>query len=238
MYRTIKLYKLHLISLTSFLVISGILYVYFPTLVASNLYFAAVTFLVGLSAFYLYTRQRIDGKKEIANIIISEIRHAENRIGQYKSSHTIQRSFYLEPILPSNSWTKNHHLFIQDLDSDEYTLVRNFFTKCELLDRALSQLSSSAQLEQKSHALYFGLMQIAKDLVQNITAPIDDATRDSLVRLFKIRTAEFNNIYSTDGTTFNPNAPVEKVVQILSEINFVTTSTAGEKLKRIAGLDT
>lgn len=228
-------YIAHIVLTLVFILVTTLAYLYIPNL-DSNLYLAIVTFLVGLSAFYLYTKQQQDTKKEIANIIVSEIRFAEARISEYKRLG-IRVSFFMEPILPNNTWSKHHHLYINDLDPiDEYPLLRDFYNKCTLLDRSLEMVSSSSQLEQKADAMYKGLSHIAENISESITAQLSRENLEQITSLYRIRAETFLGTFTKDGTAYNPDAPRQVSTAILQQIQPIMNTPAGEKLKRIAGV--
>lgn len=197
------------------------------SLVNSNLFLAATAFLVGTFAIYLYISQKNNYKQDAANIILMEIRHAESIIDQIKKSESIEAS---QILLPTNNWSKYNYLFIKDLDRDELDLVNNFYNQCELINKSLSQLSISSQLEQKSNAIHSALVQLAME--ESKLSADDNVNRTN----FNYKKERFLNIIHFDGYAFQPDLPRNKIIKTLICIDKITTSSAGNKLKRIAKL--
>jgi hypothetical protein len=60
-----------------------------------------ITLIVGLSAIYLYLKQKADSKRDIAKLILQEIRYAEQQI---RNSGRGVRGYSLSSrLLPTNS---------------------------------------------------------------------------------------------------------------------------------------
>lgn len=185
----------------------------------SNFFIAFVTVLVGSFAIYLYIKQKKDQKRDAANIIISEIRNAENTIAQIKNSGGISFS---TRILPSSSWNEYSFLFVNQLDRDEMDTINNFYNQCTLLDKALEQADSIPdQLKSKG------------DYVQQILVKM--ASESENVSKYEENRKKFFEIMAKENTTVQPVAFVEVLKGRLSTMNTIITSTTiGDKLKKIA----
>lgn len=215
----IKPYKSILCVAGIFIFISGSIFFFYPNFINSNFYTAVATFLVGLFAIYLYIKQKEDQKRDAANVIIAEIRQAERLIDQFKKSGIANDISY--KLLPSNNWVKYNYLFINILDQDEIEQINNFYNQCFVLDKAIDQINISHELKNKSEAIHFHLSLIAKESFGN-------------QKTFDKNKNQFIKLIQKDGFTFRPDAPTLSIVQALSNINFVTTSTVGAKLKNVA----
>ncbi len=121
-------------------VVGGILLLVFKSLriaVDSNFFMALSTLLVGFGAIYLYISQRIDSKRDAARIIVQEIRRAEDIIRGYKDAGNFQ---FTKRIIANNSWGKNIHFFVGDLDPDELDKISNLYSTGEFLDTVISRI--------------------------------------------------------------------------------------------------
>lgn len=223
----------YLLVATLAIFIIRVAYIYAPDFLRSNFLLALTTFFVGGFAIYLYKRQKYDYKKDSANIILMEIRNAEKIIDSIKEGQPIDSNVVL---LPTNSWVKNGYIFINDLDGDQLTLINKFYNQCTLIDKALSQLSLSVQLEQKSNHIHKNLVELASEITRSYTIPLDDVTSDTVKKIFLIRKQNFLNIIEKDGYAFFPAGPRNEIQNALNRIEKVTTSMAGDKLKKIANL--
>lgn len=106
--------------------------------VNSNFFLALVTLFVGGIAISLYLIQKRNRKRDAARIIIQEIRRAEDIISDYKKTGSYQ---FAKKIIATNSWTKNIHLFVGDLDNDELDKISDLYSTGEYLDNLVGQIS-------------------------------------------------------------------------------------------------
>lgn len=86
----------------------------------------------------MYFQQKWDGKRDAAKIILQEIRRAEDIIADYKQVGSYQ---FAKKIIATNSWTKNIHFFVGDLDNDELDKISNLYSAGEYLDNLISEIS-------------------------------------------------------------------------------------------------
>ncbi|MFH1170631.1 MAG: hypothetical protein V1704_03680 [Candidatus Vogelbacteria bacterium] len=99
-----------------------------------------VTILVGLVAIVLYFHQKNDNKGAAASLILQEIRYAEHHIKFAKKN---DYNFYLaDKLLPTSSWHKNIHLFVNDLKETELDLLSNFYAHAAYLDIVIEKISN------------------------------------------------------------------------------------------------
>ncbi len=216
---TIKPYRPILYVIIIFVLISICFFIFYPAVINSNLYTAIAAFLVGLFAIFLYIKQKEDQKRDVANLIIAEIRQAERLINQFKKDGVTNSISY--KLLPTNNWIKYNYLFIKDLDQDEIEQINNFYNHCFILDKAIDQISISHELENKSRAIHHFISLIAKESLGN-------------EQVFNTNRDNFLGLIQKDKFVFMPDAPTKAIAQALSNISFITTSTVGAKLKKIA----
>ena len=115
-------------------------YSYFPTETKANALIAFITFLVGILVVYLYIKQKEDTKKDAAKIILQEIRRAEDIINDYKEHGQYK---FTKKIIATNSWAKNIHYFVGDLDPDELDKISNLYSTGEYLDSIITKVSDT-----------------------------------------------------------------------------------------------
>lgn len=97
-----------------------------------------VTLVAALSALLVYWEKNRDEKKKAARIILQEIRRAEDIIFDYKE-HGKYR--FTKKIIATNSWAKNIHHFVGDLDADELDRISNLYSTGEYLDSIIKKIS-------------------------------------------------------------------------------------------------
>jgi hypothetical protein len=185
----------------------------------SNFFVSLVTLIGGLVAYFLYKKQKNDFKRDTAGIIVTEVRYAEKMIDGIKNGK-IQE---FQTILPTNNWNKYNYMFMKDLDSDELDLINSFYNQCNILDNALRELSISRQLEYKATAIQTALSEIARE-VRDQSEYIEESKK-------------FIDFISNEKYVFQPQASVTLMTTAISNLTFITTSTVGAKLKKIAKIN-
>lgn len=105
----------------------------------SNFFTGAITLLVGVLAIILYFRQKNDQKRDAAKLILQEIRYAEQTIRVAKEH---EYNYYLaNRLLPTNSWHKNIHFFVNNLKETDIDLVSRFYSHSSYIDIIISKIS-------------------------------------------------------------------------------------------------
>lgn len=201
--------------------ISGILfsYLYFPTETKSNVLVAFVTFLVGILVVYLYIKQKQDAKNGAARIILQEIRRAEDIISDYKQSGSYQ---FAKKIIATNSWNKNIHFFVGDLDNDELDKISDLYSTGEYLDsliKEISKITLDDEIERDKKLLEIQLRNQQQITLEGSTYPIAQISQSPNVVIMGIRPVWKNRL---DIISFR--------------LEPIYNSTIALKLKRMAGL--
>jgi len=157
-------------KVSSYILISGIVVLgifislrFFDLFVNSNFFLALVTLVVGGIAIYLYLVQKRNEKRDAAKIIIQEIRRAEDIISDYKKTGGYQ---FAKKIIATNSWAKNIHLFVGDLDNDELDKISDLYSTGEYLDRLvgeISQITFQFEVERGKQLI----VQAQQQIIQN-----------------------------------------------------------------------
>lgn len=98
-----------------------------------------ITLIVGSFAIALYIYQKKDHKREIARLILEEIRYAEKHIKVARERNNV---FLLtNKLLPTNSWYNNIHLFVNDFRETDRDSISDFYSKVVFLDRAIDKIA-------------------------------------------------------------------------------------------------
>jgi len=99
----------------------------------------AITLFVGFFAVGLYIYQKREHKREIAGLILEEIRYAEKHIKIARERNNI---FLLtNKLLPTNSWYSNIHLFVNDFKETDRDSISDFYSKVIFLDRLIDKIA-------------------------------------------------------------------------------------------------
>ncbi len=105
----------------------------------SQFFVAALTLFTAFVAYYLYLKQKQDQKRDIASLILQEIRSAEQKIREARlNNHTYRLSHTL---LPTNSWNNSIHLFISELEETGADTISRFYSSVEFLDYLIRRIA-------------------------------------------------------------------------------------------------
>lgn len=113
---------------------------------------AIITFVVGTFGLYLYHRRKNDEKRRLAKIILLEIENAQEQLKEAKKKvlpnpdDPLPEHLYT---LPSDTWSKNRHLFIEDFKPTEWSAINEFYNVCQVFDEAIHHNDSRFADEEK-----------------------------------------------------------------------------------------
>ena len=104
---------------------------------------AIVTFIVGFFAIFLYLKQKNNDKRVAAQLILQEIRYAEQQINNVRSNPNQGGVKYgLEyRLLPTNSWHKNIHLFVKTLEETQIDTISQFYARAIFIDAMIEKVT-------------------------------------------------------------------------------------------------
>lgn len=189
----------------------------------SNLPSTLATILAAFVAFLVYRKQKSDAKRDAAKIILQEIRRAEDIISDYKQSGGYQ---FAKKIIATNSWSKNIHLFVGDLDNDELDRISNLYSTGEYLDTLIKEISDyTFKKEIESSTFQMNAPTIPQNIQQQSQTVnpegVQQAVPQRLIQLIPI----------------NPAPPWKPRLDIITfKLEPIYHSTIAEKLKKIAQL--
>ena len=144
-----------------------------------NLISVSAAILGAAIAYKIYRNQKADEKRDAAKIIIQEIRRAEDIISDYKRTGGYQ---FDKKIIATNSWTKNIHLFVGDLNNDELDKISDLYSTGEYLDnliKEISQIRLNDEIEKEKKRLTIKLQhqQQHPPQLEGSTYPIAQITQ-------------------------------------------------------------
>lgn len=100
---------------------------------------AIVTFIVGFFAIFLYLKQKSDDKRAAAQLILQEVRYAEQQI---RNARDKQNQYSLAvKLLPTNSWSKSIHLFVKRLEAPEIDIISQFYSQASFIDMMIEKIT-------------------------------------------------------------------------------------------------
>lgn len=183
-----------------------------------NIFNGATTLIAGSVAWLIYLYNKKDRKVEAATILLDEIRIAEREIDNIKKNKAISDYTF---ILPSNHWDEFQHLFVKNFDPDEMQKISDFFKACSLAEESTKLLRSylPASMDQKVRNIQDKLLEL-----------IEKTTNKEEYEKEKERILK---IFHDENYWFLPNAPKEKLIDYLQNINQLSLTSIGVKLKNI-----
>jgi len=190
----------------------------------SNLFQTIIILIVGLFIFIIPIINKEDERKRAATILIMEIREIEEALDKLRESERSDDIYYTAPIIKENSWVKYKFMFVKLLDQDEYSLISKFYsTVCRIEEeRVMSIKQISLGFETKAIALHQAIVDVAKE-EHNMER------EEFLNRVNRVAKKVYLN---TPG--FEASMPKELMYSLLKDISYITTSTAGVKIKKVA----
>jgi len=189
-----------------------------------NLFQTITILVVGIFVFIMYLINIRDERSRAATILIMEIREIEGALKKLLEVVSSGDYYSSAPIIKENSWEKYKSIFIKYLDQDEYSLISEFYSiACRIEEERLILIKQIIiSFETKGKALHESIVDTAKQKY--------DVSGDEFLAITK-KIAE--KVYmNTPG--FLSTMPKELMSSLLRNIKYITTSTAGLKIKKIA----
>lgn len=181
------------------------------------------TLISAWAVLAVYYVQKRDTKIKSAQILLMEVRAAERALDELKKGGF---DFEVISVLPANNWSDAQHLFIKDLDEDEFNLINNFYHMCEIIDKNVEfhKDYKTVSFDEKARTIQNKLMELAdKHQAVGMTGKDYVEERNRILGTF-----------APEPFLFEVDAPKFLIQRFLPQIRYVTSSTAGEKLKRLA----
>lgn len=208
----------------------------------SNLFIAIVTFIVGSFGLYLYHRRKRDGKRRVAKIILLEIENAEAQLKDAKKQVLANPDDPLPEHLytmPTNSWSKNKHLFVEDFKSTEWNAINQFYDCCELFDEAIRHNDARFAEQEKEvrrnvhWATYKYAIEFGEKLLD---AKTDEENEEIIQEFFKKRNSAVGML--TNGRFIYIYTPTKQNNVVKSCLDNADTSLSlnvvGQRLKSLS----
>lgn len=211
--------------------LGGIYFVYervfhsFGDFINSNFFIAVVTSVVGSIALFLYLKQKSDEKMQAARVLLIEIRSAEERITQIKNMMSGGDKDDFPMVFTTSSWKKYSHLFISDFDQDELKLINNFYDYGELLEEFCKRDNNFFWIRTEERAR----------VVENFSATlILSNEKDKSKEGEDISKEIIEKISNHNLGGYAPQKTILKIKTYADKISYITITSVGEKLKKLA----
>jgi len=186
-----------------------------------NFFQTLVILIVGFFVFISYKLTKNDERKNAALIVLMEIRGIEDQLLKLKDA----RDYYItSPVMSTNEWNKYKHMLIDEMDYDEYNVIEGFYHLAERIERERKLLREQIEITIKEKARAF----------QEQAATIANQMWDQEKQTYDERVKKISDLFFRSTPEFSGRFTRELMVKLLQEINPVTTTTAGLKIKKIA----
>jgi hypothetical protein len=185
---------------------------------SQNIFNGFATLITGLVAWFVYLYGKRDRKIEIATILLNEIFVAEREINNIKKNKII--SDYVS-VLPSNHWEINQHIFVKNFDVDELSKISEFYKSCSLAEDSLKSIRSylPVSMDQKTRSIQGKLLELMTDSASNIE--------------YEEKKKKILDLFHTEDYWFLPNAPTQKLIEYIQNIEQLSISSIGMKFKKV-----
>ncbi len=201
------------------------------TFLNSNFIVGLATIITGLVAMLIYFHQKKDAKKQAARVLLLEIRTAEEQISQIKNIVLKGALADFPSIFTTNSWKKYSHLFISNFDQDELKLINSFYNYGELIENFAKRNNEFfwVTTEERGRTMVKKLSDIIVECLNNDSITNKDIHIQDKKDLLVYYLDKYN-------TPYKPQRSISEINTYIKEIQMITTSSCGIKLKKIAKL--
>ncbi len=184
------------------------------------------TLLTALVAIGLFYWEQIKKKRDAAKIVVQEIRRAEDVINEYKE-HGEYR--FTKKIIATNSWARNIHYFVGNLEQDEIDKVSNLYS---------IGVYSDSIIEKVSDQNFEDGVKVFKEQIKQIASGLQNAMPNGQSTASGNQSSEPSNVIANKIIPIKINIPPPWKM-LLDEISYkyepIYHSEICIKLKRIAG---
>lgn len=138
----------------------------------SQFFVALITLFVGSVAYLIYLKQKNDFRKDAANLILQEIRYAEQKIREVREKN--DNKFHLaDKLLPTNNWNKNIHLFISELEENQIDIISKFYSRVTFIDHLIRGIADNRAFPQPLQANQVSQSGNAEGILREVSKQIE-----------------------------------------------------------------
>lgn len=201
-----------------------------------------MTFVVGCIGLYLYYRGKRDEKRRIAKIIRLEIENAQIELKDAKKKilgnpdDPLPEHLY---VMPTDTWSKNKHHFIEDFNHTEWNALNDFYSHCELFDEAIRHNDARFGEQEKElrHSVHKATYSYTMQYSQRLRKANTEEEREKLSNeFFKKRNAAVEMLIDGKYTfIFTPNKQNDIARNCLHNVDTdLSLGSVGQKLEKLS----
>ena len=194
-----------------------------------SIFSGLATLVTGSVAIWIYFYQKKDRKKQAARVLLTEIRIAEERIGQIRDKIINNSTMDLPSVFTTDNWSKYAHLFISDFDQDELKLINSFYDYGQVIEDFAKRNNNYFWLVTEERARV-SVLKVADFITESYGMNNADIEVKNKKKYLEIGFDEYNSMYS-------PQKTLNGIKDYLPKVPQITASSCGMKLKRIAKLN-
>lgn len=216
----------------------------------SDYFMGLITLIVGLFVFVVYLSRRRDYRKDAANVILGEVRAAQDslkrvqeHVARFQAENDPLVEIGLLPsdivLMPDQSWSKYKHLFTRKMDRHTYDSLANFYEKTIAYDRAVSYNNSAfAKNEERIRS---NVARIVMDRAVVTFESLSDKKKPTDEDREKINTMlddveDIRALFmSSKVLDYQPRKPVQDAKAQLSVLGNLDLSIAVLRLMKLSG---
>jgi|GEM_PF-1398191 len=191
---------------------------------AQNLFSGWATIFSAWVVLVVYYAQKRDSRIKAAQILLMEIRGAEQALDRLRIEGVVEDTV---SVLPVNSWAEAQHMFVKIMDQDEFGQIANFYNMCSVIDDHVERQKSFISISNEAK------VKLIQQKLLELADRHKDRTEESK-NAYETEKAAILEYYHQEAYNFEPNLPKSKIREYVPYIQYITTSTCGTKLKRLA----
>lgn len=183
-----------------------------------------IILLVGLFAFVNLSYKNHLHLKNSAQLLIFEIKEIEKQISDFRNVFRDATFYFAQPFTNDINWKKTRIYFVSIFDQDEYRLISELFSLALDLEteREILKRQINTTFLTKTKALQEETLKIASENIDLENSIYIEITKKYAEKVY------------LDNPDYIADLPKQNIGFLLSSYKNVSTSSAGEKLKKIS----
>lgn len=183
------------------------------------------TLATAVVAYLIYRKSKQDELQSGVRIIILEIKESERIIRNWLETKNAGQSYAddLLKVTPLKGWTRYSHLFVHQLNNDEYDLLNDYFKKCEVLEKYI----------EKNHNFFWITTEERARQKEMLGAKLAQSKPDLTPEVFSQEVEQLADLYFNT-MRYTPAGIKTQIDRILNSVTLISTTPLWNKLKRLA----
>lgn len=203
----------------------------------STLFLSLVTLFLGWSAYSIYSKGKLDKKREAATVIYSELSLVVQALPAIKADfNRIESLVEGRYLLKKSSWNKYRYILLPTLSIDQWSALRGFFASVTQYDDAVR--INDGYFDNNAEQIWISLHKHYLKVLEDEPIPGTLNIPASLTPSTSEKIKYFTDLYIrnvVDHAGYSPLRPINMARQALDNIDEnILVSSVGTKLDEIA----